>query len=90
MPTRTAIVEPAARTAGRAGLLADRHLAAPQRYLESKGVPVGQASTRCWKAGPIWWTRIKNGEIQLVFNTTEGRQALADSSSIRRAACPLA
>jgi carbamoyl-phosphate synthase large subunit len=29
---------------------------------------------------------MKNGEIHLVFNTTEGREALADSSSIRRAA----
>jgi len=27
---------------------------------------------------------IKNGEVQLVFNTTEGAQALADSFSIRR------
>ena len=29
---------------------------------------------------------IKNGRIQLVFNTTEGAQALADSKSLRRAA----
>ncbi len=29
---------------------------------------------------------IKNGEIQLVFNTTEGEQALTDSRSLRRAA----
>ena len=29
---------------------------------------------------------MKNGEIHLVFNTTEGREALSDSSSIRRAA----
>ena len=29
---------------------------------------------------------IKNGSIQLVFNTTEGAQALADSRSLRRAA----
>ncbi len=29
---------------------------------------------------------IKNGEVQLVFNTTEGAQALADSLSIRRTA----
>ena len=31
---------------------------------------------------------IKNGEVQLVFNTTEGAQALADSLSIRRTALP--
>jgi carbamoyl-phosphate synthase large subunit len=29
---------------------------------------------------------IKNGGIQLVFNTTEGAQALADSRSLRRSA----
>jgi carbamoyl-phosphate synthase large subunit len=29
---------------------------------------------------------IKNGDVQLVFNTTEGTQALADSASIRRTA----
>jgi carbamoyl-phosphate synthase large subunit len=29
---------------------------------------------------------IRNGEVQLVFNTTEGAQALADSRSLRRAA----
>jgi carbamoyl-phosphate synthase large subunit len=29
---------------------------------------------------------ISNGEVQLVFNTTEGAQALADSRSLRRAA----
>jgi carbamoyl-phosphate synthase large subunit len=32
---------------------------------------------------------LKNGEIHLVFNTTEGAQALADSSSIRRATLSL-
>jgi len=29
---------------------------------------------------------IKNGEVQLVFNTTEGRQSTLDSFSIRRTA----
>ena len=29
---------------------------------------------------------IKNGEIQLVFNTTEGAQAMSDSFSLRQAA----
>jgi len=28
--------------------------------------------------------RIKNGDVQLVINTTEGDQSLADSKSIRR------
>ncbi len=29
---------------------------------------------------------MKNGEVQLVFNTTEGKQSLADSFEIRRTA----
>jgi carbamoyl-phosphate synthase large subunit len=29
---------------------------------------------------------IKNGEVQLVFNTTEGKQSLVDSFEIRRTA----
>ena len=29
---------------------------------------------------------MKNGEVQLVFNTTEGRQSLEDSFSLRRTA----
>jgi carbamoyl-phosphate synthase large subunit len=29
---------------------------------------------------------MKNGEVQLVFNTTEGKQALLDSFSLRRTA----
>jgi carbamoyl-phosphate synthase large subunit len=29
---------------------------------------------------------MKNGEVQLVFNTTEGAQALQDSRSLRRTA----
>ena len=32
---------------------------------------------------------MKNGDVQLVFNTTEGRQALEDSFSLRRAALTL-
>ncbi len=56
-----------------------------QRYLEDKGVP----STRINKVSegrPHVVDAIKNGEIQLVFNTTYGAQALADSRSLRRAA----
>jgi carbamoyl-phosphate synthase large subunit len=32
---------------------------------------------------------MKNGDVQLVFNTTEGRQSLEDSFSLRRAALML-
>ena len=57
-----------------------------QRFLAEQGVDVDHESTRCWKAGPHIVDAIKNGEVQLVFNTTEGATALADSRSLRRAA----
>ena len=44
------------------------------------------SSTRCWKAGPHIVDPMKNGEVQLVFNTTEGAKALTDSKDIRRTA----
>ena len=56
-----------------------------QRFLTAQGIAATR-STRCWKAGPHIVDAIKNGEVQLVFNTTEGAQALSDSRSLRRAA----
>jgi carbamoyl-phosphate synthase large subunit len=56
-----------------------------QRFLADKGV----AAERVFKVlegRPHIVDAIKNGEVQLVFNTTEGAQALADSRSLRRAA----
>jgi carbamoyl-phosphate synthase large subunit len=56
-----------------------------QRYLAEKGV----AAERVFKVlegRPHIVDAIKNGDVQLVFNTTEGAQALADSRSLRRAA----
>jgi carbamoyl-phosphate synthase large subunit len=56
-----------------------------QRFLAERGV----AADRVLKASegrPNAVDAIKNGRIQLVFNTTEGAQALADSKSLRRAA----
>jgi carbamoyl-phosphate synthase large subunit len=56
-----------------------------QRFLVEQGV----AADRILKASegrPNIVDAIRNGEIQLVFNTTEGAQALADSRSLRRAA----
>jgi carbamoyl-phosphate synthase large subunit len=56
-----------------------------QRFL----VENGAAADRILKASegrPNIVDAIRNGEIQLVFNTTEGAQALADSRSLRRAA----
>jgi carbamoyl-phosphate synthase large subunit len=56
-----------------------------QRYLEEKGVP-SQRINKVSEGRPHIVDAIKNGEIQLVFNTTHGAQALSDSRSLRRAA----
>jgi len=56
-----------------------------QRFLAENGV----VSTRVNKATegrPSIVDAIKNGDVQLVFNTTEGATALADSRSLRQAA----
>jgi carbamoyl-phosphate synthase large subunit len=55
------------------------------RYLESEGVP-SQKINKVSEGRPHVVDAITNGGIQLVFNTTEGAQALADSRSLRRAA----
>ncbi len=56
-----------------------------QRYLESKGIPCAKVN-KVLEGRPHIVDAIKNGEVQLVFNTTEGAQALSDSRSLRRAA----
>ncbi len=55
------------------------------RYLAAEGVPA-QRVNKVSEGRPHVVDLIKNGEIQLVLNTTEGAQALADSRSLRRAA----
>jgi carbamoyl-phosphate synthase large subunit len=55
------------------------------RYLEAQGVSA-QKLNKVSEGRPHVVDFIKNGEIHLVFNTTEGAQALADSRSLRRAA----
>ncbi|WOJ90482.1 carbamoyl-phosphate synthase large subunit [Methylocapsa polymorpha] len=55
------------------------------RYLESEGVQA-QRINKVSEGRPHVVDAIKNGGIQLVLNTTEGAQALADSRSLRRAA----
>jgi carbamoyl-phosphate synthase large subunit len=55
------------------------------RYLEKNGVPA-QKINKVSEGRPHVVDMIKNGGIQLVFNTTEWAQALADSRSLRRAA----
>ncbi|WP_312065298.1 carbamoyl-phosphate synthase large subunit [Brevundimonas sp.] len=54
-------------------------------YLASQGVEVGLVK-KVLEGRPNIVDAMKNGEVQLVFNTTDGKQALADSFSIRRTA----
>ena len=54
-------------------------------YLASRGYPV-QRVRKVLEGRPHILDAMKNREIQLVFNTTEGRQSLQDSFSLRRAA----
>ncbi|HLH11675.1 MAG TPA: carbamoyl-phosphate synthase large subunit [Methylovirgula sp.] len=55
------------------------------RYLEAHGI-AAQRVNKVSEGRPHVVDAIKNGRVQLVFNTTEGAQALADSRSLRRAA----
>jgi carbamoyl-phosphate synthase large subunit len=56
-----------------------------QRYLAEQGV-AAVTINKVAEGRPHIVDAIKNGEVQLVFNTTEGATALADSRSLRRAA----
>lgn len=56
-----------------------------QRFLEEHGIACAKVN-KVLEGRPHIVDAIKNGEVQLVFNTTEGAQALADSRSLRRAA----
>src|SRR5881275_2118888 len=56
-----------------------------QRFLAEFGVPTEKVN-KVLEGRPHIVDAIMNGDIQLVFNTTEGPQALADSRSLRRAA----
>jgi carbamoyl-phosphate synthase large subunit len=67
------------------GLVATRGTA---KVLEAAGLPV-TVINKVLEGRPHVVDALKNGEINLVFNTTDGAQALADSSSIRRAALTL-
>jgi carbamoyl-phosphate synthase large subunit len=58
------------------------------RVLTAAGLPVATIN-KVLEGRPHVVDALKNGEIHLVFNTTDGQQALADSSSIRRAALTL-
>jgi carbamoyl-phosphate synthase large subunit len=56
-----------------------------QRFLTARGIAAGRV-LKASEGRPNIVDAIKNGRVQLVFNTTEGAQALADSKSLRRAA----
>ena len=56
-----------------------------QRFLTDQGIPTEKVN-KVLEGRPHIVDAITNGEVQLVFNTTEGPQALADSRSLRRAA----
>ncbi|WAC25790.1 carbamoyl-phosphate synthase large subunit [Ancylobacter sp. SL191] len=56
-----------------------------QRFLVANGID-SQTINKVLEGRPHIVDLIKNGGVQLVFNTTEGAQALADSRSLRRAA----
>ena len=56
-----------------------------QRYLNEQGIPADKIN-KVLEGRPHIVDAIKNGGVQLVFNTTEGATALADSRSLRAAA----
>jgi carbamoyl-phosphate synthase large subunit len=61
-------------------LVATRGTAA---FLQEKGIPV-KVMNKVLEGRPHIVDSIKNGEIAMVINTTQGAQAVADSFSIRR------
>lgn len=56
-----------------------------QRFLVQEGVEATKIN-KVLEGRPHIEDAIKNGQVQLVFNTTEGAKALEDSKSLRRAA----
>jgi carbamoyl-phosphate synthase large subunit len=56
-----------------------------KRFLDERGLPADKIN-KVLEGRPHIVDAIKNGGVQLVFNTTEGGPALADSHSLRAAA----
>ncbi|MGZ6016435.1 MAG: carbamoyl-phosphate synthase large subunit, partial [Phenylobacterium sp.] len=54
-------------------------------YLQAQGLKIEHVK-KVLEGRPHIVDAMKNGEVQLVFNTTEGRQSLADSFELRRTA----
>ncbi|VAW03229.1 Carbamoyl-phosphate synthase large chain [hydrothermal vent metagenome] len=82
--TDKAVIEPAARLAEQLGfnIIAT---AGTAEYLTKRGIKV-QKINKVAEGRPHIVDRIKDGEVDLIFNTTEGWQSLKDSKSIRAAA----
>ena len=55
------------------------------KLIEAAGVPVAYVN-KVLEGRPHIVDMIKNGQIDLIVNTTEGKQAIADSYTIRRTA----
>jgi carbamoyl-phosphate synthase large subunit len=80
---KPALIEPCRRLVGMGfALVATVGTAAS---LRAAGLPVSQVH-KVREGRPHIVDRMLSGEIQLVFNTTEGNQAIADSFSLRRTA----
>jgi carbamoyl-phosphate synthase large subunit len=56
-----------------------------QAYLTAQGI-AAEPVKKVLEGRPHIVDAMKNGDVQLVFNTTQGRQSLEDSFSLRRAA----
>jgi carbamoyl-phosphate synthase large subunit len=56
-----------------------------KRHLDAHGIPCEQVN-KVLEGRPNIVDVMKNGDVHLVFNTTEGSRALADSKDIRRTA----
>jgi carbamoyl-phosphate synthase large subunit len=56
-----------------------------KRHLDAYGIPTEKVN-KVLEGRPHIVDAITNGEVDIVFNTTEGAKALADSFSIRRSA----
>ncbi|HEY0525545.1 MAG TPA: carbamoyl-phosphate synthase large subunit [Stellaceae bacterium] len=54
-------------------------------YLAGKGIEIGRVN-KVMEGRPHIVDLMLSGEVQLIFNTTEGAQAIADSFSLRRTA----
>jgi len=82
--TDRSVIEPAARLAEKLGfdLIGTKGTA---RYLQEKGIKI-EPINKVAEGRPHIVDKIKDGEIDLIFNTSEGWQSLKDSKSIRASA----